>query len=226
MALYTREHAKTAARIAKKETDYFIVVATSDDFKKIYTRTYPLSRYKVEDVKKVFKRELNVEPFVIHSDALRRRFPFVNNLKDLEDTIYMLVNGKIQEDKSKRKNVKKAKKDDSVQDILKGTHQDFGDAESEVADSHTPEIYFANVGYNGVMFRFYVKVRETDKSIWLQRIGKKQVGGDWQNAQVLPDIGDKLGKVFRRNKGNGSIKIDDYEYASQWKGQTLQEYSD
>ena len=208
MAIYTREDAKNSARIAKKEKDYFIVVGISADFTKHQVKTLPSKSNDVRAVEQVYQDKLDWYTITVLSEQVQQKFPYANTIKDLEVIFYQIVNYKINElYQEVLKSLEKQKKEDEIRNNL--------------------EIYQANVGYNSVKFRFYVKVRETESSIWLQRIGKNLHGDDWQNAKVTPNPHEKIGEVFvRRKRSGGGIKIGDYEYASLWGGEVLQEYSD
>jgi len=201
MAIYTREDAKNSARYAKKEPNYFIVVAMSKDFKRYQVKNLATNEVQVADALDVYHRELDWLTVALQFHEVKKRFPYANTIKDLEVIFYQLVNYKIQE----------------LQKSIKGRQS---------TSAPEKEIYFSNIGYNSVRFRFYVKVRETDKTIWLQRVDKKVVEGHPQNGKVVPDTNEVMSDVFSRRKGEHSIKIDDYEFAQKWDGKPMQEYSD
>lgn len=207
MALYTREDAKNSARIAKKVKDYFIVVGISADFTRNQVKTLPSKSNDVRGVEKVYQDKLDWYTITILSEQIQQKYPYANTIKDLEVIFYQIVNYKISElHKEVFKSIEKQNKQDEARENL--------------------DIYFSNIGYNSVRYRFYVKVRETEKSIWLQRVGSTVISGDPQNGKVVPVIGEKIWDVFTRRKRDGYIKIGDYEIAHLWDGEPLQEYSD
>lgn len=203
MALLSKEKARNIARMVKKEEDYIIEVLTDKHYKNIGVKVYPSSLISRRITNKGTKSVKVNEPIFIYSKDLKAKFPNASTLSEWEEIIYTVVNSTIEERKAKLEGDKKG-----------------------VNASQEPEIYVSNVGYNSVRFRFYVKVRETEKSIWFQQVDKINIGGDWQNPLVKPNLDVQLGEVFRRLKGNGSTKIGDYEYVTVWNGDALQELSD
>lgn len=63
---------------------------------------------------------------------------------------------------------------------------------------------------------FYKLVRETEKSVWLQRIGKNvksSTQNDGHRWEVEPDVTALEGDVFRKMKTlDGRIKMDKYTF--------------
>lgn len=91
-------------------------------------------------------------------------------------------------------------------------------------------VYVAVTGYGSTRAQFFVKVKETDKSVWLVQLGKQMAGPneDRQNGRVLPiltSIPDTKPMV-KRKRDDGSIKISNYLTAYPWSGEAIQEYSD
>lgn len=91
-------------------------------------------------------------------------------------------------------------------------------------------VYVAVTGYGAQRAQFFIKVKETDKSVWLVQLGKQMAGPneDRQNGRVLPiltSIPDTKPMV-KRKRDDGSIKISDYLTAHPWSGEAIQEYSD
>ena len=91
-------------------------------------------------------------------------------------------------------------------------------------------VYVAVTGYGAQRAQFFVKVKETDKSVWLVQLGKQMAGPneDRQNGRVLPiltSIPDTKPMV-KRKRDDGSIKISNYLTAYPWSGEAIQEYSD
>lgn len=102
-----------------------------------------------------------------------------------------------------------------------------GQTQDEV-DSN--DVYVAVTGYGSVRAQFFIKVKETDKSVWLVQLGKQMAGPneDRQNGRVLPiltTIPDTKPMV-KRKRDDGSIKISNYLTAYPWDGSAIQEYSD
>ena len=92
------------------------------------------------------------------------------------------------------------------------------------------DVYVAVTGYGSTRAQFFVKVKETDKSVWLVQLGKQMAGPneDRQNGRVVPiltSIPDTKPMV-KRKRDDGSIKISDYLTAHPWSGEAIQEYSD
>lgn len=91
-------------------------------------------------------------------------------------------------------------------------------------------VYVAVTGYGSQRAQFFIKVKETDKSVWLVQLGKQMAGPneDRQNGRVLPiltSIPDTKPMV-KRKRDDGSIKISNYLTAYPWSGEAIQEYSD
>lgn len=198
MALYTREDAKRSARVAKNHKEYTIVVIA--DFKKNTSKvleTFGKKRNNNDAVESI-KDVYPNRVIAITSEAVNQKFPYANTIKDLEVIFYNVIN----------------------QQLLKLKEDEVEGGGNE------PVIYVSQYGYGSLFYTFYVKVRETKSSIWLQRIGKRG-RGDWQNPVVSPNPEELVGEVIMRRKGrNGMIKISQYEYADVWNGEELQEYSD
>lgn len=102
-----------------------------------------------------------------------------------------------------------------------------GQTQDEV-DSN--DVYVVVSGYGAQRAQFFVKVKETDKSVWLVQLGKQMAGPneDRQNGRVVPiltSIPDTKPMV-KRKRDDGSIKIDNYLTAHPWSGEAIQEYSD
>ena len=198
MALYTREDAKRSARVAKNHKEYTIVVIA--DFKKNTSKvmeTFGKKRNNNDAVASI-KDVYPNRVIAITSEAVNQKFPYANTIKDLEVIFYNVINQQLLKLK---------------EDVVEG-------------EGNEPVIYVSQYGYGSLFYTFYVKVRETKSSIWLQRIGKHG-RGDWQNPVVSPNPEELVGEVIMRRKGsNGLIKISQYEYADVWNGEELQEYSD
>lgn len=198
MALYTREDAKRSARVAKNHKEYTIVVIA--DFKKNTSKvmeTFGKKRCTNDGVESI-KDVYPNRVIAITSEAVNQKFPYANTIKDLEVIFYNVINQQLLKLKD---------------DVVEG-------------EGNEPVIYVSQYGYGSLFYTFYVKVRETKSSIWLQRIGKHG-RGDWQNPVVSPNPEELVGEVIMRRKGsNGLIKISQYEYADVWNGEELQEYSD
>lgn len=198
MALYTREDAKRSARVAKNHKEYTIVVIA--DFKKNTSKvmeTFGKKRCNNDGVASI-KDVYPNRVIAITSEAVNQKFPYANTIKDLEVIFYNVINQQLLKLK---------------EDVVEG-------------EGNEPVIYVSQYGYGSLFYTFYVKVRETKSSIWLQRIGKHG-RGDWQNPVVSPNPEELVGEVIMRRKGsNGLIKISQYEYADVWNGEELQEYSD
>lgn len=198
MALYTREDAKRSARVAKNHKEYTIVVIA--DFKKNTSKvmeTFGKKRCNNDGVESI-KDVYPNRVIAITSEAVNQKFPYANTIKDLEVIFYNVINQQLLKLKD---------------DVVEG-------------EGNEPVIYVSQYGYGSLFYTFYVKVRETKSSIWLQRIGKRG-RGDWQNPVVSPNPEELVGEVIMRRKGsNGLIKISQYEYADVWNGEELQEYSD
>lgn len=198
MALYTREDAKRSARVAKNHKEYTIVVIA--DFKKNTSKvleTFGKKRNNNDAVASI-KDVYPNRVIAITSEAVNQKFPYANTIKDLEVIFYNVINQQLLK--------------------LKGDEVE--------GEGNEPVIYVSQYGYGSLFYTFYVKVRETKSSIWLQRIGKRG-RGDWQNPVVSPNPEELVGEVIMRRKGsNGMIKISQYEYADVWNGEELQEYSD
>ena len=198
MALYTREDAKRSARVAKNHKEYTIVVIA--DFKKNTSKvmeTFGKKRCNNDGVASI-KDVYPNRVIAITSEAVNQKFPYANTIKDLEVIFYNVINQQLLKLKD---------------DVVEG-------------EGNEPVIYVSQYGYGSLFYTFYVKVRETKSSIWLQRIGKHG-RGDWQNPVVSPNPEELVGEVIMRRKGsNGLIKISQYEYADVWNGEELQEYSD
>ena len=198
MALYTREDAKRSARVAKNHKEYTIVVIA--DFKKNTSKvleTFGKKRNNNDAVASIKDAYPN-RVIAITSEAVNQKFPYANTIKDLEVIFYNVINQQLLKLKD---------------DVVEG-------------EGNEPVIYVSQYGYGSLFYTFYVKVRETKSSIWLQRIGKRG-RGDWQNPVVSPNPEELVGEVIMRRKGsNGLIKISQYEYADVWNGEELQEYSD
>ena len=198
MALYTREDAKRSARVAKNHKEYTIVVIA--DFKKNTSKvleTFGKKRNNNDAVASI-KDVYPNRVIAITSEAVNQKFPYANTIKDLEVIFYNVINQQLLKLKD---------------DVVEG-------------EGNEPVIYVSQYGYGSLFYTFYVKVRETKSSIWLQRIGKHG-RGDWQNPVVSPNPEELVGEVIMRRKGsNGLIKISQYEYADVWNGEELQEYSD
>lgn len=114
-----------------------------------------------------------------------------------------------------------------VAHIIKQYGPKTGQPQDEV---DTNDVYVAVTGYGASRAIFYVKVKETDKSVWLVQLGKQMAGPneDRQNGRVLPiltSIPDTKPMV-KRKRDDGSIKIDNYLTAHPWSGDAIQEYSD
>ena len=198
MALYTREDAKRSARVAKNHKEYTIVVIA--DFKKNTSKvleTFGKKRNNNDAVASI-KDVYPNRVIAITSEAVNQKFPYANTIKDLDVIFYNVINQQLLKLK---------------EDVVEG-------------EGNEPVIYVSQYGYGSLFYTFYVKVRETKSSIWLQRIGKHG-RGDWQNPVVSPNPEELVGEVIMRRKGsNGLIKISQYEYADVWNGEELQEYSD
>lgn len=142
---------------------------------------------------------------LVTSTDIKLKFPYADTIKDLEVIFYQVVNveiHKLQQQYVKKKQINDRKENELV-------------------------VYQANIGYSSVRYQFYIKVRETDKSIWLQQIGKHLHGKDLQNAKVTPNTRDKNGEIFmRRKQADGGVAINQYAQARIWGGEPLQEYSD
>lgn len=204
MALFTREDAKDTARFAKKSKEYTVIVIVDTNNKEVVTKHVPVNSNSLppQVMEAISKVEDNVLMF--NGSDIKQQFPYATTIKDLEVIFYQLVNQRIKklvDDHTKRERVK--------EDL-----------------AQPKEVYFSQIGYNSQRFRFYIKVRETDKTIWLQRIGKTMVGGDPQNPVVIADPSVIDGDVIQRRKGKNSIKIDDYEFAHPYDGSELHEFSD
>lgn len=204
MALYTREHAKESARVAKDHQEYTVAVGVSEDFTTLEVRNYPERAQVIWQTLEATKSKYGERTILITEKLIKEKFPYATTIKDLEVIFYQLVNGKIQS--------------------LQRAKQQIG----EQHERFNPVIYASDVGYNSRRMRFYVKVRETDKSIWLQQVGKRMIGGDPQNPLVTVNTTEKSGEVFSRRKKEDSttIKIGNYEYARLWNGEPIQEFSD
>lgn len=114
-----------------------------------------------------------------------------------------------------------------VEQVIKQYGPKAGQTQDEL---DTNDVYVAVTGYGSVRAIFYVKVKETDKSVWLVKLGKQMAGPneDRQNGRVLPiltSIPDTKPMV-KRKRDDGSIKIDNYLTAHPWSGEAIQEYSD
>lgn len=76
-----------------------------------------------------------------------------------------------------------------------------------------PKILVWHMGY---VARFYVLVRETEKSVWLQEVRSSVAQNPKNNGQVWevkPNIGDKEGEVFRKLKNpRGQVKMREHQY--------------
>lgn len=76
--------------------------------------------------------------------------------------------------------------------------------------------------------KFFVKVKETAKLVWLRRIGSKQVDGDWMYGHCVADP-DKFVNVadVRMMKFNGYLwNTKERLYATEWDGQPVTVYCD
>lgn len=74
----------------------------------------------------------------------------------------------------------------------------------------------------GNVVEFYVKVRESEKSVWLQEIGSRTNKGSILNNghewEVLPDPSVKVGDVFRKLKTpQGRVKMGQYDFLQPYK---------
>lgn len=82
----------------------------------------------------------------------------------------------------------------------------------------------------GHVIVFYTKVKETDKSVWLQRIGSSVKKSDSNNGhewEVVPDVTNVQGEVFRKMKTpSGIIKMEDYSSLKEYDEKTQYMESD
>lgn len=205
MAVYTRDHAKASARLAKENEEFTVAIAINEDFTGIQVHNYPKRAQVYWQGLERLKEVTDGRVVLITEKMIKDKFPFANTIKDLEVIFYQLVNAKIQSLERQKQQ------------------------EKEQLERFNPVIYVSDVGYNSRRMRFYVKVKETDKSIWLQRIGSRVVGGnDLQSPIVTANTTEKIGDVFTRRKkeGTDSITIGNYEFANVWDGKPIQEYSD
>lgn len=109
-------------------------------------------------------------------------------------------------------------------------HQYGTNTEQTKDEVDTNDVYVAVTMYGSTRAIFYVKVKETDKSVWLVQLGKQMAGPneDRQNGRVLPiltSIPDTK-PIVKRKRYDGGIKIGDYLTAYPWSGEAIQEYSD
>lgn len=208
MALYTRKWANISAGMASRAEDYLIIVEVTRDFKSASVLNIPREKGQMGINYNKPEESTGIKVVMLGSEEVRKQFAFSKTVKDLEVIFYQLINKKIEYLRSQAKANEKSNN-------------------RATPWTASPEIYCSDVGYNRRLMRFYVKVRETDKSIWLQRIGKRQIGGDVQNPLVTANPTKKDGEVIRRSKrDSGSVKIGEYEYANLWDGKPIQEYSD
>lgn len=114
-----------------------------------------------------------------------------------------------------------------VEQVINQYGPKTGQTQDEV---DTNDVYVAVTMYGSTRAIFYVKVKETDKSVWLVQLGKQMAGPneDRQNGRVLPiltSIPDTK-PIVKRKRYDGGIKIGDYLTAYPWSGEAIQEYSD
>mgnify|MGYP001028132290 CR=1 FL=1 len=114
-----------------------------------------------------------------------------------------------------------------VEQVINQYGPKAGQTQDEV---DTNDVYVAVTGYGAVRAIFYVKVKETDKSVWLVQLGKQMAGPneDRQNGRVVPNLMSipDTKPMVKRKRDDGSIKINKYLTAHPWSGEAIQEYSD
>lgn len=127
--------------------------------------------------------------------------------QDLETILYSYFNKMVEEA------IKQYKKEDGGQET-----------------PQLSDIYVAVSGYNSTRASFYLKWRETDKTIWLIPLSKVMYSSedDPQNGRVVPYTQTiNVDDVIRRSKKDGNgVRINDYKTAYPWDGKPVQEYSD
>ena len=89
------------------------------------------------------------------------------------------------------------------------------------------QILVHNLGH---VIVFYTKVRETDKSVWLQKVGtevKKGANNNGHEWEVIPKVNDIQGEVFRKVKTpSGRVKMGEYSFLMEYDEKTAYMESD
>lgn len=77
----------------------------------------------------------------------------------------------------------------------------------------TSQVLVHNLG-NGIVF--YKKVKESKKSVWLQKVGsevKNRPSNSEYSWEVMPKVNETHGDVFRKLKTpNGRVKMSEYNF--------------
>lgn len=72
----------------------------------------------------------------------------------------------------------------------------------------------------GHVIVFYAKIKETDKSVLLQKLGSSVKKSDSNNGhewEVKPNVNDVQGEVFRKMKTpSGKVKMSDYSLLTEY----------